>query len=241
MLNFKIFNIPVRVEPLFWLCAFLIAGGFSINGRESLIAIVFAMLAIFLSILVHELGHALTSRKLTRVTPSIRLVAMGGLASPNTRLTRAQSFRVTWAGPLAGLGLFLVVVLSLALVFGITGASHFTAASILPGIPTSPAYAEVASSFNLFSFFFVRTLLFANFWWSLLNLLPVFPLDGGQIYASIEESQARVFRVGRLTGGLAAVACLLFGLLIGGLLFGFLAYQNHQRLQQITGVGGDFR
>ena len=78
-------------------------------------------------------------------------------------------------------------------------------------------------------------LLFANFWWSVINLLPVFPLDGGQIYAAVEPSQIKVVTVGMVTGIIAAVAFLIFGRLIGAVLFGFLAYENYQRLQQIKG------
>lgn len=240
MLNFKIFKIPVRVEPVFWLGAFIIGGGIWAREREALLTTLFAMLAIFLSILVHELGHALTSRKLTGVLPSIQLVMLGGLARPNTHLTRQQSFRVTWAGPLAGLALFLTTVLGLTLLFGPASALAFTLPEILPGIRPRSVAVAIYASLNDYSYAFLSMILFANFWWSLLNLLPIFPLDGGQIYASLEESPVKIFRVGMITGIVAAMIFLVLGLLIGAFLFGFLAYQNYQRLQEIK-AGSHFR
>ena len=68
-----------------------------------------------------------------------------------------------------------------------------------------------------------------------MNLLPVYPLDGGQIYAAIEPSQKKVITVGMITGIIVAVAFLAFGRFIGAILFGALAYQNYQRLQQDYG------
>jgi TRAP-type C4-dicarboxylate transport system permease small subunit len=88
-------------------------GGTGIKSRQDLLMILLWIVVLFVSILVHELGHALTSRKMTGVTPSIKLWGMGGLAYPNTQLTQKQSFWVTWAGPLAGLGFFGLIVLTL--------------------------------------------------------------------------------------------------------------------------------
>ena len=236
MLNFKILGVPVQVQPIFWLMAFVIGGGFGIEpNREGFIAILLSMAVIFLSVLVHEFGHALTSRKLTDVNPSVSLVAMGGLATPNTHLTNKQSFWVTWAGPLAGFGLFLITLLGLIFVYGPSSGLHFTFAYIIPGIDPDQRFLEVALHMNRFALVAVTMLLFANFWWSVINLLPIFPLDGGQIYAAVEPSQIKVVTVGMVTGIIAAVAFLIFGRLIGAVLFGFLAYENYQRLQQMKG------
>ncbi len=240
MLDFKLFNIPVRIQPLFWLGAFVIGGGFSIQGREGLITTLLAMAAILISILVHELGHALTSRKLTRVNPSIELVAFGGFARPNTHLTPRESFRVTWAGPLAGFGLFLATVVVLIGLFGPADGFHFASFVTFPWTDGRASDLLIMAEMNRHALSFVTTFLWINFWWSVLNLLPVFPLDGGQIYASMEESALKVFRVGMITAGLAALAFLYFRMPIGAILFGFLAYQNYQRQQEITG-GRDFR
>ena len=84
--------------------------------------------------------------------------------------------------------------------------------------------------------FMLDKLLWVNFWWSLMNLLPVFPLDGGQIYASIERSPKKVWTVGMVTGALVAVAALLFlQQLFITILFGYFAFQNYKRLDHLKG------
>lgn len=244
VLNFKLFNIPVRIQPLFWLGAFVIGGGLSIEissqGRDGLIATIFSMIAILISILVHELGHAFTSRKLTQVNPAIELVAFGGFASPNTHLSRRETFLVTWAGPLAGFALFFAVVLLFIGLYGPSDGFHFASLVTFPWTTPRASDLEVLTTLNPFALSFLMTMLWANFWWNAINLLPVFPLDGGRIYASIEDSALKIHRVGMITAGLAVCGALYFRFLIGAILFGFLAYQNFQQIQAINGRQ-DFR
>lgn len=237
MFDFKLFHIPVRVEPWFWLSGFLLGGGLSGTlDREVLISVLLWMLILFVSILVHEFGHALVSRKLTGITPRVKLWAMGGLAYPNTQLTRRQSFWVTWAGPLAGLAFFCLTALTCCLVYGFAGGSNVISFLILPRDNVTLAGALVLNEMNPVTFDLLRALVFINFWWSLVNLLPVFPLDGGQIYAAVEKSQKKVFQVGIVVGILVAIIALIyFQRIFASALFGYLAYQNYQRLQQITG------
>jgi len=240
--DFKLFNIPVRVEPWFWLTGFLLGGGLHKldDGRQALLSVLLWMIVVFVSIMVHEFGHALTSRKLTKVNPSVKLWAMGGLAYPNTSLSRKESFWVTWAGPLAGLAFFVVIALVCCLVYGVRPGAGIISYFIYPGDHSvdSGTY-DAFQSMNWVTQDLIRALVFVNFWWSLVNLLPVFPLDGGQIYASIESSQRKVFKVGMITGIIVAAAgWFLFKDWWIAALFGFLAFQNYQRLQQITGGGG---
>lgn len=240
MFDFKLFNIPVRVEPLFWVAGFILGNGLGIDSRDALFMTLMWMIVLFVSILVHEFGHALTSRKLTGVNPSVKLWAMGGLAYPNTMPSRRESFWITWAGPLAGLAFFLVIALVTCLILGFSSGGRIIAFLIFPteGIfdfESLRTYLNMNHAVREL----LRSLVFVNFWWSLVNLLPVFPLDGGQIYASVETSQRKVFQVGVVTGAVVAIAALVFlQAYFVTFLFGFLAYQNYQRLQQITGGGG---
>lgn len=235
MLSFTLFNIPIRVEPWFWLTAFLIGGGIGVEDQTTLLHALLWIIVIFISIIVHELGHALTSRKLTGSQPQIKLWAMGGLAYPNTSLSRKQSFWVTLAGPLAGLSLFLGVVVACFILYGAAGGGivHLI---VTGNQKIDLATAQALSTMPRPGFVLLNALIFVNLWWSLLNLLPVYPLDGGQIYASIERSEKRVMQVGLVTGiAVAAIAFLVFGRPFAALIFGFLAYQNYQRLQMLSG------
>ncbi len=203
-----------------------------IKSRQDLLMVLLWIIVLFVSILVHELGHALTSRKMTGVTPSIKLWGMGGLAYPNTQLTRKQSFWVTWAGPLAGLGFFGLIVLTCCAIYGFAIGTDLTMILLFPSRETYTVLAKM----NDPVLYMLKDLLWVNFWWSLMNLLPVFPLDGGQIYASIERSPKKVWTVGMVTGALVAVAALLFlQQLFITILFGYFAFQNYKRLDHLKG------
>ena len=236
MLDFKLFKIPVRIEPWFWLMGFFLGGGLGITSREDFLMILLWIIVLLVSILVHELGHALTSRKMTGVTPSIKLWGMGGLAYPNTQLNQKQSFWVTWAGPLAGLGFFGLIVLTCCTVYGIAVGTDLTMFLLFPSTGINRETFTALAEMNKPVLFMLDKLLWVNLWWSLINLLPVFPLDGGQIYASIEKSPKKVLIVGIVTGALVAIAgfFILHRIFIA-ILFGYLAFQNYKRLQHLKG------
>ncbi len=115
---------------------------------------------IFFSILFHELGHALTSRFFGQ-SPRIELIAFGGLTYPEgPKLPLWKEFIVVLDGPIFGFMLFLAgFVLLRANVF------------------TSP-----------FALYFLQTLTMINLFWTIVNLLPVLPLDGGQLLRIIFEA-----------------------------------------------------
>ena len=97
----------------------------------------------------------------------------------------------------------------------------------------------VASNYHAYLrvHFVVNNLLYVNFFWSLLNLLPVFPLDGGQITRAILEQRdpqsgrLRALRVSIAVSVLfAGLACLAghMGLMY---LFAFCAVSSLQAVQ----------
>lgn len=112
-----------------------------------------ASLLVFVSILLHELGHAVVARRHGLRTRSITLFFFGGVAQMenDARDGRAE-LQVAAAGP----------VVSLAL----AGLFHVTATLPLVG----PSVAAVAGYLAL-----INLLL------ALFNLVPAFPLDGGRL------------------------------------------------------------
>jgi hypothetical protein len=91
-------------------------------------------------------------------------------------------------------------------------------------------------------------LLFVNIFWGLLNLLPVFPLDGGQIARELlclRQPRAGLEKTLLLStivaAAVGALALLHFGLRHGlffALMFGLLAFINDRVLQQLRAMGG---
>ena len=153
MIRFSIFGIPVQVQPFFWLSLVLIGGAMDANTPAAILELALFVLAGFISILVHELGHALTARKFGAYS-EITLQAFGGYAAySGVRLTRPQSFLVTAAGP--GIQILL-------------GLGVFAAIWYLPRFESQFGY-------------FLGQLVWISIFWALLNLLPILPLDGGQM------------------------------------------------------------
>ena len=88
--------------------------------------------------------------------------------------------------------------------------------------------------------------LFINIFWGLLNLMPIYPLDGGQISREIFvqfDSWGGLRK--SLILSIAVAGCIaVFGLtrnsIFMALMFGMLAFSNWQVLQQTDGRGGGF-
>jgi Zn-dependent protease len=185
--RFRWLGTDVRVHPFFWLSILLLGGD---QGNPWFT--VYWVVIVFVSILVHEFGHVLAMR-LAGDRGHIVLWGFGGLAiSPKNYYRRhcATDVAVSAAGPAAGL---LLAALVAALSIAAGGVSRFMFSPI--GIPLwyvdFSSLRLIASNFKAYVHlvFIVNTLLYVNFYWSLVNLLPVFPLDGGQITRAILEQR----------------------------------------------------
>src|SRR6267143_7075893 len=99
VLSFRVGPFPVTVYPWFFISAVLLGGGLGFGWRMLLWIFV-----VFVSVLVHELGHAVVG-KLYGGRPEVRLEAFGGVTLPQLRARPrpAQQFILSLAGPVAGL------------------------------------------------------------------------------------------------------------------------------------------
>ncbi len=233
MIRFTLFGIPVEIQPWFWLTGAVLGGALQANDPSALKRMLVFMLAVTVSILVHEFGHALTGRRLGGGRPRIVLWAFGGLAyNEGARFGKWQRFWMIAAGPGAGFLLMLLTLAVLAAAFGPRDAAALAQGALFDGSAgLSPAtYDFLITRLPLFSL--IRAMLWINFWWGLINLLPVLPLDGGQIAELFVKPPQRMYRLA--TGAAAAMSAI--GLLwmhswYVALLFGFLAWQNYRTLQ----------
>lgn len=233
-LKFSIAGIRVIVHPLFWVIALLLG-----TSSPNLIYIAIAIFVIFLSILAHELGHALAFRRFGQDSYII-LHMMGGLTVPESspygdsygavRLTPNQNIFISLAGPLAGFLLALSVVL-LGIAFG--GSLNL---NFLLGFIPIPS-VEMPYLFGLFERI-ISLFVVINFFWGFINLLPVFPLDGGNVarYTLIQTDPINGLRnslwLSVIAGAIIAVlAFFLLKSIYTAFLFGYLAFQSYQSLQ----------
>jgi membrane-associated protease RseP (regulator of RpoE activity) len=202
-LRFRIFGIPVTVEPFF----FVVVAFLGIR-RERIDLVAIWMAVVFVSILVHELGHAFAGRRLGLV-PAIRLHGMGGQTEwvEARRLSRAQRIGISFAGPVAG---FLLA------------GSVFWAQPLFSRVPDwrmQVAYMD---------------LLWVNVGWGVLNLLPVLPMDGGHIMQTALHAWLRrrddywPYVISAVVSGLAAGLAIALGRWWAAFLAGWFCYGSLQ-------------
>jgi len=219
--NFSLWGVPVHVNLMFWFSV-LIMGG----GQPAPMLLIWAA-ACFCSILLHELGHVFAFGAFGERAEVI-LYGWGGMAVPRGELRGTLArFVVALAGPAAG---FALTALTLALAVLIGAKTHITFHMMLPTIAVWPkvsssAYLQPSATYTYTA---LNDLLYINFYWGLVNLLPIYPLDGGHAARAVFE-QYDPYR-GRkkslmLSAGLAGVVAvwgltqhsiylvLLFGLL----------------------------
>jgi hypothetical protein len=93
-MNFRLLGVPVRISPFFWVVTAMLGWG---DGDMQRVAIWVG--CVFLSIMVHEMGHALTNRLFGR-SPAIVLHGMGGLCfSEGPNISARQRILVLFNGP----------------------------------------------------------------------------------------------------------------------------------------------
>ena len=240
-LNFVLFGIPVRVHPFFWLVAVLLGPWRSGAGEHVVVLLLLWVVAVFISILVHEMGHAVTMRAYG-FRPWVTLYGLGGLASYN----HAQAYGskgnrplsqilISAAGPGAG---FLFA----ALIVGVLFLTGFVTRIVFGG-PIGIDFDYARDRFgSLRALFFVDQLLFINIAWGMINLLPVYPLDGGQISRELLtlKNPRQGIRWSLMlsiffAAGFAVWAAVKWQSIFVAVLFGYLAFTSYMALQAYEG------
>jgi len=209
--HLRIGSIPVHVEWPFFLIAALLGGNLIQawpGNRLVFLAIWIAI--VFVSILVHELGHAVAYR-LDAQHPQITITAFWGLTHGQRDLPKWRSVMVSLSGVIAA-----IVVLAIP------------ARLLYEGNVLFPAY----SKWN----FVVYEVWYINLWWSVANLLPLLPLDGGQVTRTLWG--LRTARFASLASG-AVVTIWLFvaGHTFAAIFIAMLALMNLAEAMQEGYIG----
>ena len=200
--HFKIAGIPVRVEPIFFVIAVLFGLRY-----DSLHLIIVWVVCTFVSILVHELGHGFALKAFGQPS-AIVLHGFGGVTISQRRrqLSRARSIFVSLAGSLTALTLLWLPTRTL--------------------LGNEQWFFDQGLTVRAVVYF----LSFQNLWWSVANLLPIRPLDGGNVTAELFGlPAARRISIGAaLAGGLWAFT---HDQSYAGFFALFLAFNNWQELR----------
>lgn len=230
MKELRVLGFPVRVHPWFFLVALLIQP--RVSGGDWMLQLVVWILVMFGGVLLHELGHALASRAFG-LEPRIELYGLGGMTySPGAgQLPPTRNLIISVAGPLFGIALG-------ALSFELLRALRPIDMNVLEYVGALVGLSEtrVAVEPDLAGYA-LHALVWVNFGWGVLNLLPLLPLDGGHVMASLFEMVAkdrgRRIALFLSLGFAVALAFLAMqaGLLFGTLIAGFLAWSNFRGLR----------
>jgi len=241
-LHFSLFGIPVRVHPFFWLVGVLLTPGGLFDAPDLkvlLSALVPWIVAFFLAILIHELGHALVMRWYG-FSPWITLYGLGGLASYNPSQGygskgsgTAPQVLISASGP--GAGFLLAALMAGVLILAGAGLEVYLLAGFLPYVRAGGILGSQAFTF------FLNDVLFISIFWGIINLLPVYPLDGGNIARELllrsnpREGIRQSLILSIIAGAAMAVVSLLqLGSLLMGLFFGYLAFTSYATLQHYS-------
>ncbi len=255
-LRFRLFGVEVRVHPLFWLMAVIL--GFNSMQDKSLDQAGFLPLfiwiaAVFFSILLHEFGHIWMGQAFGS-HGHIVLHGMGGLAIGASQVDASwKRILVIAAGPLIQLLLFVVLVaLILSGTVGLPERMFAPLWDLFRWLAGPERFLQLlaAGPANPAGSILLQNLLSINLLWPILNLLPIYPLDGGQITREVATlARPRDGAINALWLSLIVSAALAINALIGAnggnpfipyaptgmyltILFAFLAVGNWQMIQQ---------
>ena len=154
----KVLGIPTKIDPSFFVLSLFLAAG---RGFTPTLILEW-LIVVFISVLLHELGHALVARQFG-LSPQITLYSMGGLTSWSDPIEIAplKNLAISLAGPAAG--------------FLLGGVLVMVGPPLLSAVPSellSVAYHD---------------LLWVNIGWGVFNLFPILPLDGGHVLLTLER------------------------------------------------------
>lgn len=195
-------GIKVQIHWTFWLLIIFIV--FLVYSQEGTLAdMVWStgfILALFVCVVLHEFGHALTARKYGIGTRSITLLPIGGVASlKEVPEDPKAEFMVAIAGPAVNIVIAIILIL-------------FVPVDVFLAQDPETLQEELTGiSPDNFMFY----LFSANVALVLFNMLPAFPLDGGRVLRAllaIKMGRVRATQAAATLGKFLAISFFLIGL-----------------------------
>jgi Zn-dependent protease len=185
------------------------------------------ILAVFLCVVLHEFGHALTARRYGIRTRDITLLPIGGVARLERMPDRpGQEFWVAIAGPAVNIAI---------------------ASALYLGLSATGALAPLTLRLDIIGGSFLERLLAVNLLLVGFNLIPAFPMDGGRVLRALLALKLPYTRATQIAAGLGQGIALLFGFfgLIGNPFLLFIAFfvwigaaQESSLVQMRSALGG---
>ena len=225
----RIFGIEIKVHVTFFLLLAWIGWLYHRSGGmpAAIDGVIFVLL-IFVCVLLHELGHALTAAHYGIKTPDITLLPIGGVA----RLERipekpSEEIAVTVAGP--AVNILIAAILWIAI--GLTN-----------GFPDPQALQETGLPMTV-------RLFAVNIWLVIFNAIPAFPMDGGRLLRAVlamRMNYARATQIAASIGHGIAFLFFIIGLWVSPMLiliavFVYFGASNEALMAQMRSISKDLR
>ncbi len=203
--SFRLFHVPVRLHFTFvLLLIFLVVMG--LGSRQSNLMFAVYIVALFASVLLHELGHAWVGNRYGIRTLEIVMFPIGGVARLERNPKPREELWIALAGPLVNL---LLAAGMLGYLYWHNRFAHLTEVMA----PTDANLIERIAFGNL---------ILAGF-----NLLPAFPMDGGRVLRAVLarfRPEAQATRMAVAAGRMLAISMGLYGLLSSQPMLVFVAF-----------------
>lgn len=204
----KFFGIPLKLHWTFGLIVIYVL--FNVVTNNSFWFLWYILL-LFVSVVLHEYGHALTAKKFSIKTKDIILSPIGGVARLENLPDKPwHEMLVAIAGPLVN----LVIVSIIALILFISGET-----TILPQNLERVGDSGTAE--------FFKWVIIMNLALFLFNLIPAFPMDGGRILRAslaIKLGKVKATKIASLVGRLLAIG------------FGIIGFVNQEYTLMFIGI-----
>jgi Zn-dependent protease len=200
----RLFGIEIRIHLTFvFLLFFLFFTQTAAQDASAALRVLGLVAIIFGSVVLHELGHALVARGSGIPAKGIILLPIGGItildeahAIPDPINAWKRDIRIAVAGPLVNLF--------------IAGLSTFVLFAAVPGfsLTVRPLLDPRA---------LLRSIVWANLYLGLFNLLPAYPMDGGRVLRAffsrrvdMVQATQRAVRIGHVF----SILMIMVGMLI---------------------------
>lgn len=204
---FTVFGIRVRAHAsLLLFIALTIALGGLGNGRFEIQYRVVTMSMLFVIVLLHEFGHCFAARWVEGSADEIVMTPLGGFASADPPRRAGAAVLTVAAGPIVN-----VAICALA-----GAAIYYTSGHRLPPLnPLNPLPAHVLPWRD--PALYLWAAFIASYFLLLFNLLPIYPLDGGQLLQAIlwpVTGYARSINIATMVGMVGSIGLMIIGIVI---------------------------
>jgi Zn-dependent protease len=211
-------QLSVHVSFLF-LLAYVAWEGWAAAAWRGAIWLMLGMLAVFVCVTLHELGHALAARCFGIRVPRILLLPIGGMAEMESIPRRPRDeIIIALAGPAVN-----YVLIGLLMIF------------------VRFPHGWHLGYFELTAAGMGRYLVLANLVMGVFNLLPAFPMDGGRVLRALLATRLSYLRATQIAAGvgkvvaLAGAAYLIYNAnYLGGVLFAFIIFAGERELRAVA-------